>query len=54
MMHSVPVLLHCVHSVCPGGTTHRILLSRHEAQATEARCRICCLPDRWVSGEGEA
>jgi hypothetical protein len=42
MTHSVPTLLHCVHSVSPLGTTHRIRLSRHEAQATEARWRICC------------
>lgn len=42
-MHSVPVLLHWVHSELPFGTTQRIRLSRHEAHATEARWRICCL-----------
>ena len=37
--HSVPDLLHCVHSLSPLGTTQRILRSRQEAQATEARWR---------------
>lgn len=41
IMHSLPDLLHCVHSVLPSGTTHLILLSRHEAQAIEARCLTC-------------
>lgn len=45
MMQSVPDLLHCVHSVLPSGTTQRILLSRQEAQAIEARCRTCPLLD---------
>jgi hypothetical protein len=43
MTHSVPVLLHCVHSFSPFGTTHRIRLSRQDAQATDARWRTCCL-----------
>lgn len=45
MTHSVPVRLHWVHSTSPLGTTHRILLSRHEAQATDALCLTCCLLD---------
>ncbi len=57
MIHSAPVRLHWVHSVCPSGTTHRILLSRQEAHATDARCRICCLLPDWrcvcVDGEGD-
>lgn len=54
MTHSVPVRLHCVHSDSPLGTTHRIRRSRHEAQATEALCRTCCLLDcleEWFRGE---
>lgn len=54
MMHSVPVRLHWVHSDAPFGTTQRILLSRHEAQATEALCLTCCLVGclaGWFRGE---
>jgi hypothetical protein len=51
MMHSVPVLLHWVHSELPFGTTHRIRLSRHEAHATDARWRICCLVACFVAVE---
>jgi len=54
MMHTDPVLLHCEHSVSPSGTTQRILLSRHDAQAIEARCRTCCLPLDRVDGAGLA
>ena len=52
MMHVAPVLLHWAHSDSPSLTTHRILLSRHEAQAIEARCRICCLVDERDEGAG--
>jgi hypothetical protein len=52
MMHAAPVLLHWVHSDSPSPTTHRILLSRQEAQAIEARCRICCFVDEREEGAG--
>jgi hypothetical protein len=52
MMHVAPVLLHWAHSDSPSLTTHRILLSRQEAQAIEARCRICCLVDERDEGAG--
>jgi len=52
MMHAAPVLLHWAHSDSPSLTTHRILLSRHEAQAIEARWRTCCLLDERAEGAG--
>jgi hypothetical protein len=52
MMHVAPVLLHWAHSDSPSPTTHRILLSRHEAQAIEARWRIWCLVDDRDEGAG--
>ena len=51
-MHTDPVLLHWAHSDSPSPTTHRILLSRQEAQAIEARWRICCFVDERVEGAG--
>jgi hypothetical protein len=52
MMQVAPVLLHCAHSVSPSRTTHRILLSRQDTQAMDARCRTCCLLDDRVEGAG--
>jgi len=52
MMHAAPVRLHWAHSDSPSLTTQRILRSRHEAHAIEARWRICCLADERLDGAG--
>lgn len=52
MIHVAPVLLHWAHSDSPSPTTQRILLSRHDAQAIEARWRIWCFADERDEGAG--
>lgn len=49
MMQSAPVRWQAVQMEWFLGTTHRILRSRHEAQATEALWRTCCLLGFWPS-----